>query len=201
MQLLSQLYQHGAHPGALAMDAVVPRLWPCFRHELTSVRLAAVRCMAALAPSNTAWLTPELLITALRLTFQNLVMEEDAAILQASQQLWAALLQAGAGHLQSLPLSALAVRHVALSNCMDTLSCFWCTRQVAFCLWAQLGISARLAPRPSASGAQTRRYTFTLASSSECKFYFFCAFGIIQAGHPMAAARHCLAQALQIVQQ
>lgn len=49
MQLLTQLQQavRPAPPDA-ALAALVPRLWPFFRHTLASVRLATVRCLAAL---------------------------------------------------------------------------------------------------------------------------------------------------------
>ena len=141
MQLLAHL--QGACAGAPEPDlaALVPRLWPFFRHTLVSVRLSTVRCLGALLAGSSnppesqapdpshgaslaaapatgpcteapgaghggggdcmgrgmdpggsragarplAWLVPQVLAPALRLVFQNLVMEGDARVLDASQ--------------------------------------------------------------------------------------------------------------------
>ena len=142
MQLLAHL--QGARAGEPEPDlaALVPRLWPFFRHTLVSVRLSTVCCLRALLAGNKtlsgtqtqypshqeslaaapaagslpeaagperasgvcagrgadpggsvagsgplAWLAPEVLTPALRLVFQNLVLESDARVLEASQVL------------------------------------------------------------------------------------------------------------------
>ncbi len=124
MQLLTHLQTAALDEG---LPALVPRLWPFFRHTLASVRLAAVRCLAALLgngsdpnpdlnpdPEHAAeggppplgappampgagsgllgvgsrpldWLGAGVLAPALRLVFQNLVLESDARVLEASQ--------------------------------------------------------------------------------------------------------------------
>lgn len=106
MQLLSQLYSqapaHNTVSSIAPLTHLLPRLWPCFRHTLSTVRSAAVRCLAALTQASTAqgqpfWLhNGGLLLTALRLAFENLLLEEDLGILQASQRLWSELLLAAA---------------------------------------------------------------------------------------------------------
>lgn len=124
MQLLTRLQTAAPDMG---LPALVPRLWPFFRHTLASVRLAAVRCLTALLgggsdpnpgldsdPEHAAeggppplvappampdaasgllgvgsrpldWLGAGVLAPALRLVFQNLVLEGDARVLEASQ--------------------------------------------------------------------------------------------------------------------
>ena len=120
MQLLSQLYIHGAQHAAdtMPLASLVPRLWPCFWHTLIGVRLASVRCLAALLPSSRGissaqsptWLAGEHFLTAMRLLFHNLVLEAHAGLLQASQQLWSQLLQAAPSwQLATLPRSCLDV--------------------------------------------------------------------------------------------
>ena len=123
MQLLSQMYSKGAQqaPANGTLSTLVPRLWPCFRHALAVVRLAAVRCLSVLVPDSTAqqpsWLAGEQLTTAMQLAFQNLVMEADDGIRQASQQLWSRLLHAAdSTQLAAIPEPCLQVR------CMRLLS-------------------------------------------------------------------------------
>ena len=70
------------------MSDLLPRLFPFFRHTLSSVRLATLRCMSSLllrSATPAAWLLPDQLLPALRLTFQNLVMESDAQVLEESK--------------------------------------------------------------------------------------------------------------------
>lgn len=67
---------------------LVPRLYPFFRHTLTSVRLASVLCLHALLDHDSAsleWLSPEVLRPALCLSFQNLVLDIDQALLEKSK--------------------------------------------------------------------------------------------------------------------
>ena len=91
MQLLTKLFTAGsAEEAADRLQALVPRLWPFFRHTLTSVRLATVRCLSSLLATSTSaadWLTPPLLSSGLQLAFQNLVLESNADVLRASQVL------------------------------------------------------------------------------------------------------------------
>ena len=91
MQLLAKLFTAGsAEEAADRLQTLVPRLWPFFRHTLTSVRLATVRCLSSLLATSTSaetWLTPPLLSSGLQLAFQNLVLESNADVLRASQVL------------------------------------------------------------------------------------------------------------------
>jgi hypothetical protein len=48
MQLLTHLQAAGATAPGRGLPDLVPRLWPFFRHTLAPVRLATVRCLAAL---------------------------------------------------------------------------------------------------------------------------------------------------------
>ena len=48
MQLLTRLQAAGATAPGRGLPDLVPRLWPFFRHTLAPVRLASVRCLAAL---------------------------------------------------------------------------------------------------------------------------------------------------------
>lgn len=119
MQLLSQLHclDTTLHEFMTVGD-VMPRLWPCFRHTLATVRRSAVSCLNALATSSSTWLTQDLLTAALNIVFQNLALETHASILAASQSLWAVLLQAGTAHLSSLPQITIEVILPAIA-CID----------------------------------------------------------------------------------
>ena len=90
MLLLTSIYDNLSTEisGKDCMSDLLPRLFPFFRHTLSSVRLATLRCMSSLllrSATPAAWLLPEQLQSALRLTFQNLVCESDAQVLEASK--------------------------------------------------------------------------------------------------------------------
>ena len=89
MQLLGLLYyQSEAEAGEPKLANLVPRLYPFFPHTLLSVRLASVSCLSSLLSkfsSPAAWLTPEVLAPAIRLTFQNLVLESHQPLLEKSK--------------------------------------------------------------------------------------------------------------------
>ncbi|KAG1666532.1 hypothetical protein FOA52_014429 [Chlamydomonas sp. UWO 241] len=78
-----------------ALVALVPRLWLFLRHSMTSVRLSTVLCHERLllassshsAPSECVWLPP-LLPALLLLMFQNLLLECDTRVLEASVRVW-----------------------------------------------------------------------------------------------------------------
>ncbi|MEW5306068.1 MAG: hypothetical protein WDW36_008565 [Sanguina aurantia] len=98
MQLLGHLYT-AASAADLGpeMTAHVPLLWRFFRHMLSGVRHASLLCMdtllsASLACGVTQWLRP-LLQPALGLLFQNLVLESEERVLQASLRAWNTLLR------------------------------------------------------------------------------------------------------------
>eukprot|EP00897_Mesotaenium_endlicherianum_P006570 jgi/Mesen1/5941/ME000301S05068 len=78
---------------------LAPRLWPFLRHNVTAVRHAAIRTLERLLDAGgkgggAAWVRP-ILAPALRLVFQNLLLESDATILSCSKRVWHLLLQSG----------------------------------------------------------------------------------------------------------
>ena len=103
MQLLAALYTAGlSQEEQQRLPEVLPRSWPLFRHPLSSVRTACVDCLAAfasalgssgssnsnggnLASTSSQWLHSNLLTMAVRLLFQNVLVEEHVGIRQASQ--------------------------------------------------------------------------------------------------------------------
>lgn len=53
MQLLTHMYGEGGAPAAADdLGNLVPRLWPFFRHTLTSVRRSCVRCLQTLLSAD-----------------------------------------------------------------------------------------------------------------------------------------------------
>ena len=116
MQLLAALYSSGIGPEAQELlPEMLPRSWPLFRHSLSSVRAACVKCLAALVvipmqhasevsaaghnfaaaskPAPSHWLPCHQLATACRLLFQNVLVEESAAMRRASQDTLQGLVQ------------------------------------------------------------------------------------------------------------
>ena len=123
MQLLAALYTSGVCQEAQAsLPEVLPRSWPLFRHSLSSVRMACVKCLAALAltsaghpaaaqpagwttspnrseagggpnPATEIWLQGPLLRTAIQLLFQNVLREDRVSIREASQKALREILQ------------------------------------------------------------------------------------------------------------
>lgn len=80
------------------LSTLAPRLWPFMRHNISSVRHAAIstleRILEAGKKSATgfSWLVP-ILGDALRLVYQNLLLEADEAIVECSKRVWILLLQ------------------------------------------------------------------------------------------------------------
>lgn len=88
MQLLSALYTTSStEEDQLELPKLVPRLFPFFRHTLSSVRKACVICCFLLlnASSDSRWLTAEILSPALQLTYQNLIVEPEQDIIEQSK--------------------------------------------------------------------------------------------------------------------
>lgn len=106
MTLLAALYSAGAGTatikpeagvgaGAGDLGALLPRLWPYLHHGLSSVRLAAARCLGSLLAARPV---PDLLPggeaqRCARLLFQSLLLERNDEALAASQGAWAALVR------------------------------------------------------------------------------------------------------------
>lgn len=101
MQLLAHLYAQPAssHVGD-ELAGLVPRLWPFMRHSLSTVRLATVQCLeqllsASITQHAVGWLQGGAVLEgALRLVFQNLLMEGDDKVQQASLRVWQLLMDA-----------------------------------------------------------------------------------------------------------
>ena len=95
MQLLRHLPASSGGPTDVA--AMLPRLWPFLRHAVTRVRVCVLECLQSLLTQQgqpAQWLTPALCTAALRLLFQNLLLEENLKVLAATQLAWATLLRA-----------------------------------------------------------------------------------------------------------
>jgi len=79
----------------LPLCALLPRLFPHLRHNLSSVRISALRCLKALlATQPVATLLPHFtdLRLTLRLVFQNIMLEKDPDVLNYSQKAWETLI-------------------------------------------------------------------------------------------------------------
>ncbi|KAG7669536.1 hypothetical protein KSW81_007689 [Nannochloris sp. 'desiccata'] len=79
----------------LPLCALLPRVFPHLRHNLSSVRISALRCLTALlATQPVATLLPQFtdLRLTLRLLFQNILIEKDADVLNYSQKAWETLM-------------------------------------------------------------------------------------------------------------
>ena len=87
-----------AELGGKPLSTLVPRLFPFFRHTLTGVRKAVLRTLRILVAAAGAsdWLGQHL-PAMLRLTYQNLLVEENATVLAETEVLWRAALAAVPG--------------------------------------------------------------------------------------------------------
>jgi len=69
LHLLTVVFAGSEARSSPALEQLMPRLWPLFRHPLARVRLAVVQCLQAFLTSHTqaqAWLTTPVLQAALR---------------------------------------------------------------------------------------------------------------------------------------
>ena len=100
LELLADLTASTLHAelGGEPLSTRVPRLFPFFRHELTVVRKAVLRTLRILLTATGAsdWLGQHL-PAMMRLTYQNLLVEENAAVLAETEVLWRAALAAVSG--------------------------------------------------------------------------------------------------------
>lgn len=85
------------------LSTLAPRLWPFMRHSISSVRHAAISTLERLLEAGNQeissnpileyfWVVP-ILGDALRLVYQNLLLEADEAIVECSKRVWKLLLQ------------------------------------------------------------------------------------------------------------
>lgn len=98
LQLLAHLYEtdKGATVG-VDLGVLIPRLWPFFRHTLTSVRISSMQCLQRLLASSSggdqvSWLQP-LVAPLLKLVFQNFVLEVDPRVLDCTMAVWTEILE------------------------------------------------------------------------------------------------------------
>ncbi|KAI8620249.1 hypothetical protein BC830DRAFT_1100132 [Chytriomyces sp. MP71] len=101
MDLLSQLLMKSEirdlmkQEPASSLQLHVPRLYPFFRHAITSVRTAVLKTVSTLLdvanndPAAAPWITPELL----KLIFQNFVLEDRKEILLLTAGLWTQMVE------------------------------------------------------------------------------------------------------------
>ncbi|XP_024523098.1 TATA-binding protein-associated factor BTAF1 [Selaginella moellendorffii] len=87
------------------LSVLAPRLWPFMRHNISSVRYAAIRTLEQLLESGSTCWALRILDDMLRMVFQNLLMESNEEILQCSGRVWRLLIQCSHSHLQPSTLS------------------------------------------------------------------------------------------------
>lgn len=92
-EVLEAMKASAAQDEERSFTLLVPRLYPFLRHTITSVRLAVLKALATFAnlgaETSQGWLTGRIL----RLIFQNILVERDQETLNASVDLWAALVR------------------------------------------------------------------------------------------------------------
>ncbi|KAF2719417.1 SNF2 family DNA-dependent ATPase domain-containing protein [Polychaeton citri CBS 116435] len=93
-EVLDAMKQNAANDPLQAFHELVPRLYPFLRHTITSVRSAVLRALLTfikIEGSDTkAWINGK----ALRLVFQNLLVERNEPVLKLSLEVWNALADA-----------------------------------------------------------------------------------------------------------
>ncbi|XP_064613763.1 TATA-binding protein-associated factor 172-like [Liolophura sinensis] len=102
MMLLSTLlsYPQGSSVSSLhqPLSELVPRLWPFLRHNITSVRGAALETLHTLLScansqnTVTTWLAP-ILPDCLRHVYQRSLLEDNPHVLAVTEKVWAKLLE------------------------------------------------------------------------------------------------------------
>lgn len=110
MDLLSKLVEHPSVIDLLnvaqnerSLSALIPRLYPFFRHTISSVRLSILNALKVFLSTPSipqGWVDDRVL----RLLFQNLVVEERASIRNASKEAWMLAVDISARDLSQLVL-------------------------------------------------------------------------------------------------
>ncbi|KAJ5526925.1 hypothetical protein N7513_011084 [Penicillium frequentans] len=97
-QVLDAMKANAAHDPEASFGNLVPRLYPFLRHTITSVRSAVLRALMTFlkleGEGSTDWVDGK----ALRLIFQNLLVERNEDVLKLSLQVWSELLKAVETH-------------------------------------------------------------------------------------------------------
>ncbi|KAJ5534790.1 hypothetical protein N7527_001044 [Penicillium freii] len=93
-QVLDAMKANAADDPEASFGKLVPRLYPFLRHTITSVRSAVLRALMTFlkleGERTTDWVDGK----ALRLIFQNLLVERNEGVLKLSGQVWSELLNA-----------------------------------------------------------------------------------------------------------
>lgn len=93
-QVLDAMKTNAADDPEASFGKLVPRLYPFLRHTITSVRSAVLRALMTFlqleGEGTTDWVDGK----ALRLIFQNLLVERNENVLKLSLQVWSELLKA-----------------------------------------------------------------------------------------------------------
>lgn len=92
-QVLDAMRHKASTDPSQSFSLLVPRLYPFLRHTITSVRSAVLRALLTFmnveGDGTKGWVDGK----ALRLVFQNLLVERNEAVLSLSLQVWSALIQ------------------------------------------------------------------------------------------------------------
>jgi len=90
-QVLNAMKENAKHDTQQSFHELVPRLFPFLRHTITSVRAAVLRALLTFlnieGESSDSWVDSK----ALRLLFQNILLERNEGVLRLSQQVWDAV--------------------------------------------------------------------------------------------------------------
>ncbi|KAK2767521.1 TATA-binding protein-associated factor mot1 [Arachnomyces sp. PD_36] len=93
-QFLEAMKANAASDSESSFGNLVPRLYPFLRHTITSVRSAVLRALLTFlkleGEGSNAWVDGR----AMRLIFQNLLVERNEGVLKLSRQVWTELLKA-----------------------------------------------------------------------------------------------------------
>lgn len=121
------------------LSSLTPRLWPFMRHSITSVRYSAIRTLERLLevglrrssyePTANRFWPASILGDALRIVFQNLLLESNDDIIQSSKRVWRLLLQCP---VQDLEVSAssyfcswIQLATTSYGSPLDSTKMFW----------------------------------------------------------------------------
>ncbi|KPI37186.1 TATA-binding protein-associated factor MOT1 [Cyphellophora attinorum] len=86
--VLQAMAQNARDDPEQSFNSLIPRLYPFFRHTITSVRMSVVKALATFlnttSLSGTAWIDWRLI----RLLFQDMLLERNEGVLRAAFELW-----------------------------------------------------------------------------------------------------------------
>lgn len=90
-EVLDAMKRNAAHDPEQSFTELVPRLYPFLRHTISSVRSAVLRALLTfldISADTQGWVNGK----ALRLIYQNMLVERNESVLKLSLQVWSALL-------------------------------------------------------------------------------------------------------------